>query len=186
MMRPFFLASIFLTALPSLAGCGNGSAPAQSALPASTTSSAADAAAVGDSVARLAAAWNAGSGAKWAAEYWPEGELVNILGVVFVGAPAVGAVTSSILAGPFAGSRYEAAIRATRFLSPDVALVETDVRVTNFRALPPGAVPTAPGLLLTRFTHLFARRAGVWRIVFSQNTAVLPKPAPVAGGRPES
>ena len=129
------------------------------------------------SVERLAIAWNAGDGTSLAAEYWPDGSLVNILGVVFPNAAAVGAVTNQILAGPFKGSTFSPVVRRVRFIGANAAVVDTDVSVTNFHALPPGAVATSPGLLLTRLTSVYELRSGVWKIEASQNTAVLPSVA---------
>lgn len=130
-----------------------------------------------ESVARLEHAWNASNAELWAAEYWPDGELINILGVVLPNAVEVRARTAQILAGPFSGSRFASVVRNVRFLGADAAMVDIDIRVTNFRALPPGTVATEPGVLLTRMKHVFERRHGRWRIVASQNTAVLPKEA---------
>lgn len=89
---------------------------------------------------------------------------------------AVAAVTNQILAGPFKASTFAPVVRRIRFIGADTAIVDTDVSVTNFRALPPGAVATKPGLLLTRLTDVFESRDGVWKIEASQNTAVLPSP----------
>jgi uncharacterized protein (TIGR02246 family) len=127
-----------------------------------------------DSLDRLAQAWNTADGAMWANEYWPEGELVNILGGVMPNAEAIRERHSAVLAGPFKGSHFESTVRHIQFLGPDVAIVDTDIRVTNFHALPRGAVATSPGLLLTRMKHVYQRRDGTWRIIASQNTAVLP------------
>lgn len=127
-----------------------------------------------DSVQRLATAWNAGDGNRWAAEYWADGSLINILGVIFPNAQAVAAVTNQILAGPFKGSTFAPVVRRIRFIGANAAVVESDVSVTNFVALPPGAIATKPGLLLTRLTDVFENRNGVWKIEASQNTSVLP------------
>jgi uncharacterized protein (TIGR02246 family) len=130
------------------------------------------------SLGRLADAWNAGDGDAWALEYWPDGSLTNILGVVFPTAAAVAAVTNKILAGPFKGSTFSQVITRIRFIGTDAAIVQADVNVTNFPGLPPGAVATQPGLLLTRFIHVFQNTNGVWKIEASQNTAVVPAGAP--------
>jgi len=127
-----------------------------------------------DSLDRLAQAWNTADGAMWANEYWPEGELVNILGGVMPNAEAIRERHAAVLAGPFKGSHFESTVRHIQFLGPDVAIVDTDIRVTNFHALPRGAVATSPGVLLTRMKHVYQRRDGKWRIIASQNTAVLP------------
>jgi uncharacterized protein (TIGR02246 family) len=127
-----------------------------------------------DSLDRLAQAWNTADGAMWANEYWPEGELVNILGGIMPNAEAIRERHAAVLAGPFKGSHFESTVRHIQFLGPDVAIVDTDIRVTNFHALPRGAVATSPGVLLTRMKHVYQRRDGTWRIIASQNTAVLP------------
>ncbi len=168
---------LLLVTMPAvLAACSS----AGGAAPMPLSVSASDAI-VRDSLARLATAWNAGDGDAWAAEYWPDGSLVNILGVVFADAGAVGAVTNKILAGPFKGSNFAYSIRRMRSIGTDAAIAEVDVSITNFHALPPGAVATSPGLLLTRFTHVYANRAGLWHIEASHNTAVLPT---AAAGQP--
>ncbi len=161
---------LLLVATPAiLAACGTttGAAP----LPPSASATTAP---VGDALARLSTAWNTGNGDAWAAEYWPDGSLVNILGVVFATAGAIAAVTNAILAGPFKASSFAYTVRRVRSIGTDAAIADMDVSVTNFRGLPPGAVATAPGLLVTRFTHVFSNRGDVWRIEASHNTAVLP------------
>ena len=168
-MRSFFMLPVIALALEACSSSGPaGSTPA--AMPDQQGSDRA----VRASIDRLAAAWDAGDGDRWAGEYWPDGSLVNILGVVFPNAGAVGAVTNQILAGPFKGSNFTSVVRRVRYVGTGVAIVEADVNVTNFRALPGGAVATKPGLLLTRFTLVFENRNGVWKIEASQNTAVLP------------
>lgn len=130
------------------------------------------------SLDRLAQAWNTADAQMWADEYWPQGELINILGGIMPNPTAIRERHAAVLAGPFKGSHFESTVRRILFLGPDVAIVDTDIRVTQFRALPPGAVATSPGLLLTRMKHVYQRRDGVWRIAASQNTAVLPSAKP--------
>ncbi len=135
------------------------------------------------SIDRLAQAWTAADDAKWAAEYWPEGELVNILGDIMPNAAAVRDRTAQILAGPFKGSYFESSVRRIQLLGVDVAVVDTDIRLTNFRALQPGSVATLPNLLLTRMKQVYQRRDRVWRIASAQNAAVAPgvRPSVPAG-----
>lgn len=138
-----------------------------------------------ESLDRLAQAWNTADGAMWAHEYWPEGELVNILGGIMPNAEAIRERHTAVLEGPFKGSHFEYTVRHIQFLGPDVAIVDTDIRVTHFRVLPRGAVATSPGVLLTRMKHVYQRRDGTWRIIASQNTAVLPTvdaPLPSSSG----
>lgn len=163
--------TLLAIALPALlAACSATSA----ATTVPTLSAASSDAPMRASISRLATAWNTGDGGAWAAEYWPDGSLINILGVGFPNAVAVGAVTTTILAGPFKGSSFAPTVTRSRFIGNDAAILDVDVSVTNFAGLPPGAVATKPGELLTRFTFVFEQRNGVWKIEASQNTAVLP------------
>jgi hypothetical protein len=66
-------------------------------------------------------------------------------------------------------------VRRIRFVGAAAAIVDTDITVTGFRGLP-GISPTRPNELLTRMKHIYERRHGKWRIVASQNTAVVPPP----------
>jgi uncharacterized protein (TIGR02246 family) len=127
---------------------------------------------VRDSVERLAQAWNASDANRWAAEYWSDGELINILGMVLAGSDQVRDRTADILIGPFRGSHFAFVVRSIRFVGPDAVIVDTDITITGFRGLPPGIEATRPGELLTRMKHVYERRRGDWRIVTSQNTAV--------------
>ncbi len=144
---------------------------------ASATTGSADDAPVRASVARLEQAWNAGDMTLWAREYWPDGEFINILGSIMLGPQEFIRQVTPVMQGVFRGSQFDGRIRRIRFLASNVALVEVDVRVTHFRALPPGIVATEPGLLVTRLKHVFELRDGLWKIAASQNTAALPRPA---------
>jgi uncharacterized protein (TIGR02246 family) len=133
---------------------------------------------VRDSVERLAQAWNASDADRWAAEYWPDGELINVLGMVLAGAGEVRDRTAEILIGPFRGSHFAFVVRSIRFVGTDAVIVDTDITITGFRGLPPGIGATRTGELLTRMKHVYERRDGNWRIVVSQNTAVATTAAP--------
>jgi uncharacterized protein (TIGR02246 family) len=127
---------------------------------------------VRDSVERLAQAWNTSNANGWAAEYWPDGELINVLGTVLAGADQVRDRTAEILVGPFRGSHFAFIVRSIRFVGADAVIVDTDITITAFRGLPPGIGATRTGELVTRMKHVYERRRGSWRIVVSQNTAV--------------
>ena len=129
------------------------------------------------SAERIAQAWNSSDANRWAAEYWPDGELINILGMVLPGADTVRGRTAEILAGPFKGSHFAYTIRSVRFIGANAIVLDTDISITGFRSLPPGTQATQPGELRTRMKHVYERRHGSWRIVASQNTAVVPTPS---------
>jgi uncharacterized protein (TIGR02246 family) len=136
-----------------------------------------DESAIRSSLDRLAQAWNAPDASAWAQEYWPDGELTNILGLVYVTPADIRDRTAEILAGPFRGSHYAYTVRRIRLIGTDAALVDTDITVTGFRGLP-GIAPTRPAELVTRMKHVYQRRHGKWLILSSQNTAVVSAPAP--------
>ncbi|MEO6075547.1 MAG: SgcJ/EcaC family oxidoreductase [Dokdonella sp.] len=127
------------------------------------------------SLDRLAMAWNAGDAVAWAAEFWPDGEQVNILGDILPNATVIRNRHADVFAGPFKGSHYECNLRRVVFLGIAFASVDCTLRVTNFRGLPPGIVATSPGELLTRMKQVYERREGMWRIASAQNTAVMPR-----------
>jgi uncharacterized protein (TIGR02246 family) len=128
-----------------------------------------------DSVGRLEQAWNSADAGKWAAEYWPDGELINILGTILPGVDEVRDRTAQILAGPFKGSHFSSEVRQIRFVGTDAAVVDTDIRVTHYQSLPGAISASEPGVLLTRMKHVYERRNGRWLIIASQNTSVIPR-----------
>jgi uncharacterized protein (TIGR02246 family) len=135
--------------------------------------------AISQSLERLADAWNTGDAALWAQEYWPTADSVNILGGLMADRLAIRDRHAEVFAGPFKGSHFEGSVRRIQFLGSEAAIVDVDIRVTRFQALPPGTFATSPGLLITRLKHVYQRREGAWRIAASQNTAVLPGAQPM-------
>lgn len=63
-----------------------------------------------------------------------------------------------------------------RFLGPLAAVLDMDQQQTGYVALPPGVQATAPGVLRTRVIHVVSKVGAQWKIVFTQNTALLPAP----------
>jgi uncharacterized protein (TIGR02246 family) len=127
------------------------------------------------SLERLAAGWNAPNADAWGKEYWPEGELINVLGLLYASPAEIRDRTAEILAGPFLGSHFAFTVRRIRFIGADAAIVDTDITVTGFHGLP-GISATQQNELATRMKHVYERRQGEWRIVASQNTAVVHPP----------
>lgn len=142
----------------------------------------ADSTAIVHAVAELDSAWNTGNADRWATNYTPDCDFVNILGMAFPSYDVMRARHHEIMTGVFRGSRHEGQIRRLRFLGADAAVVDVNIQVTGFKALPPGSRPSKPGVLETRMKHVFQKIDGAWKIVASQNTAVAPPPpAPPAG-----
>lgn len=127
-----------------------------------------------------AAAWNRGDGDAWAAAFADDATFINVRGQIVAGHAGIAAIHRMILTGPYKGSHVEIRVRRILPLSAEIALVETDHIVSNFHALPPGLVPTSPGVLEAHMNYI-ARKGpgGAWQFVSAQNTAVLPGPMPL-------
>ena len=127
-------------------------------------------------VADLDSAWAHSDADRWASHYAQDADFVNILGMYMADTKAMHARHHEIFTGVFKGSRHVGTIRRLRFLDATVAIADVDVEVTDFKALPPGVVPTAPGVLRTRMKHILTKSGDGWKIVATQNTAVAPMP----------
>lgn len=139
--------------------------------------SAADSTSIRAIVADLDSAWAHADANRWASHYAPDADFINILGMHMADTKAMHARHHEIFTGVFKGSKHVGALRLLRFLDATVAIADVDVEVTGFKALPPGVVPTTPGVLRTRMKHILTKSGDGWKIVATQNTAV----APMAG-----
>lgn len=74
----------------------------------------------------------------------------------------------------FRDSTLQAEVQHIRFTDADTAVAEVVFRVVGYEGLPPGIGETAPGVLETRLVDVLQKIDGHWRIVFSQNTAIVP------------
>jgi len=127
-------------------------------------------------VHRLEDAWNAGDAAAWVQDCLDDADFINIRGEILPGRKASETRHALMFKGPFRGSRLAISIRSTKLLASDVAVVDTDCRLTGAPRMPSGVLPTEAGLLLTRLKQVLVRREGRWWIAASQNTAVIPGP----------
>lgn len=100
--------------------------------------------------------------------YWPDGELVNIFGVVYAGPAAIAARTAEMFAGGMKGAQVVSTVRKITPLGRDSILLDTDQQNTGILK-PDGAREPVQ----TRFKHVLLRRSGVWKIIASQNTRVI-------------
>lgn len=121
------------------------------------------------------AAWNAGDAQAWCKDHTPDAAFVNILGMRFTGAEANARRHAELFAGPFKDSRLVAREVLIRVLAKSVATADFVLELTGFRGLPPGIRPSLGNdVLLTRMHCVLVRTGRAWRVVFSQNTAVMP------------
>jgi uncharacterized protein (TIGR02246 family) len=119
------------------------------------------------------AAWNRGDGAAFATAFSDDADFVNIRSDIFHGRDMIGKRHAMIFSGPFKGSHTTITIRHLTEVTPGVALIETDHEVTGFKFLPPGAVPTAEGVLKTRMKYIAVKQGEEWHLIAAQNTAIL-------------
>lgn len=124
-------------------------------------------------------AWNQGDAAAYAEDASEEIWFTNILGQTRTGRREFLERHAEIFAGIFRGSRLGQETMRLRLLAPDVAMVETAVRLTDFRSLPPGIAPAQDGALHTRLLQVLVRQEGRWRVAAYHNIAVSP-----SAGRP--
>jgi uncharacterized protein (TIGR02246 family) len=122
-------------------------------------------------------AWNRGDGIAWAKEFTDDCDFVNMRGDTLHGRGEIGATVVASLRGRLNGSHLSLAIRQFNWLTPDVALVETDCEITGLQGGLPGIVPTTEGALKTRLKYVAVRRDKHWYFIAAQNTPVLP-PSP--------
>lgn len=143
---------------------------------AQTQETSADTLAIRTIIGELDSAWAHSDADRWAKQYSPDADFINILGMYMPDIKAMHARHHEIMTGVFKGSRHAGTLRRLRFLDAIVAIADVDIEVTGYKALPPGVVPTAPGVLRTRMRHILTKSGEGWRIVATQNTAVAPTP----------
>jgi uncharacterized protein (TIGR02246 family) len=122
------------------------------------------------------AAWEAKDAAAYARSYTVESELVTPLGGILAGREAIRAQHEFLFTGPFAGSSSTSEIRRTVFLERETRMVDLDVTLTGYAALPPGLVETEPGVVRTRIKWIIVERQGGWKILAQQITGVVAAP----------
>ncbi len=128
---------------------------------ASTTARAADTAAVTAVLDRLTAAWNAGDGAAYGAEFTADATYITYVGTLYVGGTEIGSAHQALFESFLKGTRLASEIVGIRFTGADSALVVTRGDVHKGR----------PGKLGKIQTYTLVRRAGGdWKVAAFQNT----------------
>ncbi|MFF2008099.1 SgcJ/EcaC family oxidoreductase [Streptomyces sp. NPDC058195] len=142
---------------------------------------------------RLTAAWNAGDGAAYGAEFTADASYVTYVGTLYTGAAEIGAAHQDLFGSFLKGTRLVSEVVGIRSTGPDTALLITrgDVRKGG-----------RPGRLGKIQTYALVREAGgAWKVAAFQNTkrrplleglsfrvrpATKPVPLPVPLPAPES
>jgi len=102
-----------------------------------------------------------------------------VRGDLVKGRAAIERIHAFIFNGPYQGSHCAVSVDTIAYPAQNVALVEMSTEVTKFTALPPGLVPTLPGILRTRMKLILVNGNTGWKIFGAQNTAIVPQPMPV-------
>ena len=133
-------------------------------------------------VDKMSEAWNTADADLWARAYLPDSEFMNIFGALYLDRRANRQRHADLFATVFQGSSLRQKLRSLIFITDDVAIVDLDQTLTDYKALPPwlkaaittsvsGPVPP----LHTRMKHVLVRQSdNSWKIVATQNTAVTP------------
>jgi uncharacterized protein (TIGR02246 family) len=111
--------------------------------------------------ANLMQAWNNHDGTTYAAEFWPDGEFVNIFGRVMQDQQGIALQTDAVVKGALRGRVSKMTIRKVRRLAPNVIMVDSDDTDA-------GSATQA----VTRLKLILERRGDVWRAIAAQNTRV--------------
>lgn len=130
-------------------------------------------------------AWNRGDATAWSKDFAPDADFVNIFGMVFSGQKEIEIRHAAIFASMFDGSQTTVAVRRLMFLTPRLAIVDSDHAVTGYGALPPTLHPV-DGAVRTRMKYVMRKERKGWRIVAAQNTEIKPLPARQPAAVPES
>ena len=120
-------------------------------------------------LSRLAAAWNAGDGTAYGAEFTEDATYVTFAGEVLRGRAAIAGIHQVLFDGPLRGSRMSGTgAGEVRMITDDVAHVLVDgaggVRLEGQEELPDERVSTV--------SFVLRRDGGDWAVVAFQNTRV--------------
>jgi uncharacterized protein (TIGR02246 family) len=134
--------------------------------------------AIHDIVGRCEAAWNAGDGEAWAADFVEDADFVDILGDHHRGRAAIEVGHRHIFTTIYQGSRVQYRVERLRFVHPDVAILFLHARLWSRLAVAtddPRREAHVGGTVSesqARPTMVLAKSGDRWRIVAFQNTRV--------------
>lgn len=124
-------------------------------------------------IASQVEAWNEGDAEAFAARALPEILFTNVMGMFSVGKAPFVAQHKRIFATIYEGSTIRQEIEHITLLKPDVAIVNTLVIGTGFKALPPG-VQAIDGAVHTKLQQVLVRQLDTWQVAAFHNVAVNP------------
>ncbi|MCP2343065.1 SgcJ/EcaC family oxidoreductase [Actinomadura rupiterrae] len=128
----------------------------------STTSRAADVAAIVSVLERLTAAWDAGDGAAYGAEFTGDATYITYVGTLYQGADEIGRAHQVLFDSFIKGTKLASETLSVRLTGPDSALVVT--RGATYKG------GDRPAKLDKVQTYSMVREDGSWKVAAFQNT----------------
>lgn len=120
------------------------------------------------------AAWNRADPKGLAAAFRDDATWTDSFGTVARGRAEVDKRIAEVLR-VWHGTRMALKVRKIRVLKPDVALVEADAELTDWKKLPPGFRDEGDHIQRSRVLQVFQKEAGLWRVVASYEVDVKTK-----------
>ena len=117
-------------------------------------------------------AWNMGDARLYSEDFEEEGSFTNIRGDVFFGHAVFEQIHERIFHTFFKGSQVKMDVIRVHLPDPLVAIVDLDVHLTGFPALPPNVVTPTPGDLHTHLLEVFVQKENAWKLVAYHNVDV--------------
>jgi uncharacterized protein (TIGR02246 family) len=127
-------------------------------------------------------AWCAGDAATFSRSAAPDIVFTNVVGLFSVGCEPFEAQHRHIFATFYKGSTLRQFVERISFMRPDVAVVNTLTKVTDFGTLPP-ALQAQDGVLTTRLEQVFVNTQEGWQVAAFHNVVVHPQAAATAPPR---
>lgn len=128
-----------------------------------------DEAAIQQLLGELSAAWSRGDANAFGARYRADGTFTNVNGTFHIGRDEFNQRHAEVFTGPFKGTTLGLKPRLSRFIRPDVAIIDVDVSLSGCRIKPPGIQADPDGTLHTCLLLVLVKEGGSWWIAAYHN-----------------
>lgn len=122
------------------------------------------------------AAWTAKDATAYAAIYTEDVHFIGPTAGVIVGREALRLQHEFLFSAFFSQSTQTLEIRRIQFLTGTIAIVELNVTLTGYFALPPGLREAEPGIVRNVGRWVVVKHRGEWLVLGQQMTPVPPLP----------
>ena len=136
----------------------------------------ADSMAIRDILQEEVTSWNSGDAHTYSKHFSESGTFTNIRGMFFIGHKQFIDRHIEIFKGMFSKTVLQQEVVSFRFLSSDIAIVETLTWISGFSkdGSPKEVYIDSKGRLHTRLLQVFQKKSGDWRIVAYHNVDLKP------------